>query len=323
MTELATTVPLASSEMPTWLRYWKLAKYRIDVHLGLFLAWSLLPWTRAFETRSLAIFALSFVSIGTGACAGIVLDDVNGFRDGSDAKNYTEEDGVGYRPRSKKPLVVGLLTVSQALRFAIVLASISGASMIGVWFVAGFEPWWILLPVLATGALSTQYSYGLKLSYRGLQDLVLLLTFLSTVVLPYGLVMGTISTAALVVGVLLGLWDVQVVQFSNIPDAESDRAVKRRTMAVVLSGDGHRRLIRATFLLIWLGSAAAVVTGLLPGIALLALVPAFATHLGALRAGLKDDPRLAYEGRIRGWTAMRWWTAGIVVANVFAQWAFA
>jgi 1,4-dihydroxy-2-naphthoate octaprenyltransferase len=314
MTEATATRAVAAGSVPRWWVYWKLAKYRIDVDLGVFIAWAMIPAVLYFEPRTLLLIALSFVFFATISCTAIVFDDVTGFRDGSDAKNYNTQDVTGYRPQVKKPLVAGLLTEPQAIRFGLALWLVSISLVVLTWFLAGSSPWWVLAGLLAMALFSTQYSYGMKLSYLGLQDFVLFFSFFGTTVLPFGLITGEVTPAVLILASVLGLWDVQVVQFSNIPDAKADGEAGRRTMAVLLSTRAHNALIVFTFLLIWAGTVWGVLAHGLSWLTLLALVPAAVIHLVTLRAGLDSDPHRAYRGRILGWVAMRAWTAGVVVA---------
>jgi 1,4-dihydroxy-2-naphthoate polyprenyltransferase len=313
MTDFAIDRP--ASSVPRWRAYWYLAKYRVDIHLGLAIAWSLVPARVAFQHDTLAIVALAFVFCATISSTAIVFDDINGFRDGSDAVNYPAHDPTGYRPRTKKPLVADLLTEREAIRVGYTLAIISVVSVVLAWLIAGRGGgWWLLPALIGASVCAAQYSFGLKFSYLGAQDIVLFTSFFCTVVLPFTLMMGSVSGPALLMGSLLGLWDVQVVQFSNIPDIEADRSVGRRTMAVLLSERGHTRLILATFALIWAGSLGGIVSGYLPPIALLTLIPALLMHLKQLRVGFR--PGGAMEGRIRGWLAMRAWAMGVVAANL-------
>jgi 1,4-dihydroxy-2-naphthoate octaprenyltransferase len=316
MSKVVTAQSALTANAPLWWRYWKLAKYRVDIHLGLAIAWSLAPMSMAFTPRTLLLVSLSFVFLATICCAAIVFDDVNGYRDGSDAKNYPSQNVTGYRPRVKKPLVAGLLTDTQAVRFGVLLVVTSFTFVVLAWFAAGREPWWLLPSLLAAAVFSAQYSYGLKLSYIGAQDLVLFLSFFGTVVLPHALITGETTAASLIAGAVLGLWDVQVVQFSNIPDAPADREVGRRTMAVLLSRRSHARLIGGTAVVIWGLSIAGVALRWLPAVAVVTWLPAIGLHVTTLRAGFHPQPERAYRGRILGWYTMRAWALGLAAANV-------
>lgn len=179
--------------------------------------------------------ALVLMLVGTLAIqwSASAADDVSGFLNGSDVRNYAGRPPV---TRVRKPLLTGALTVSEAVRFAVVTWV---AGMLAIALSAGFLEWRVPVPALVVAlgvpVLAVQYSCGVKLSYRplGLESTIFF-TGAYTVVAPYWFVAGKVSREALLVGALVGLWLLLVVSYGNASDRAGDAAVLRRTLAVIL-----------------------------------------------------------------------------------------
>ena len=106
--------------------------------------------TGLFDARSSALCLLFFSVIAFGMWATHAFDDITGYRDGSDVRNYAPE-----RRRSQvKPLVAGLLSVRQAQAFAYVTALLAATCVVVFCVVAGFQPWWIFVGGLAVVGLA-------------------------------------------------------------------------------------------------------------------------------------------------------------------------
>ncbi len=182
-----------------------------------------------------AMAALLFMLVGMLAIqwSTAAADDVCGFRDGSDARNYAGRPPVTV---VRKPLVTGALTLREALRFAVVTWIVG---MLAILSAAGALGWRVPSAALAvsfiTPMLAVQYSCGIKLSYRplGLESTILF-TGAYTVFMPYWFVAGTVSREACLVSALVGLWLLLVVSYGNASDRAGDSAVSRRTLAVLL-----------------------------------------------------------------------------------------
>lgn len=160
-------------------------------------------------------------------------DDVSGFRNGSDARNYAGRPLV---TRVRKPLLTGSLSVPEATGFAVV-AWLAGmlAFALAAHLLHGPVPLPALVVAFGVPALAVQYSWGIKLSYRplGLESTIFI-TGAFTVFMPYWFVAGTISRETLLVSALFGLWLLLVVSYGNASDRAGDAAVQRRTLAVLL-----------------------------------------------------------------------------------------
>ncbi len=267
---------------------------RYENWLGTLIWWSLLPGAIAFRGRTLALLAVTLLAYMAAVASGGTLDDVQGFRDGSDVLNYRRSDPTGLRPMTRKPLLLGWVTEAQALAYAGVMAVVTVVADGAAFLVSGRHLWWYLPLHLGLALLGTQYSYGLKLSYRGAQELVLLAGMIGTVVLPHALVTGGMHADALVLGVLFACWFVIVSSFSNVHDAEGDRHAERRTMAVLVSRTADGRFITAVFAGSVVAWVAAIALGWLSPWVALVLVPVAVIQLRALDG--RDRPRRAPAG---------------------------
>jgi 1,4-dihydroxy-2-naphthoate octaprenyltransferase len=194
----------------------------------------------------------------------------------------------------RKPLITGALTVSEAVRFAVV-AWIAG--MLAIALSAGALDWrvplWALVVALGVPVLAVQYSCGVKLSYRplGLESTIFF-TGAYTVVAPYWFVAGKVSREALLVGALVGLWLLLVVSYGNASDRAGDAAVSRRTLAVILptpwfSVVVHLLVAANAVLLVLLFTTTRLSPGLLvigaPAVALQLAQLYYGMHRGELR----------------------------------------
>ncbi|MFD9307008.1 UbiA family prenyltransferase [Streptomyces sp. NPDC060048] len=182
------------------------------------------------------LLALGCLLVGTLAFqwSSAAADDVSGFLNGSDARNYAG------RPRVtmvRKPLLTGALTLPEAVRFAVVAWT---CGMLAVPLAAGVldrrVPWPALVVALGVPVLAVQYSCGVKLSYRplGLESTIFF-TGAYTVLMPYWFAAGTVSRQTLLVSALFGLWLLLVVSYGNASDRSGDAAVSRKTLAVLLT----------------------------------------------------------------------------------------
>ncbi|MFH8934048.1 UbiA family prenyltransferase [Streptomyces griseosporeus] len=262
-----------ASRLRVYARLGKLDVY--DYYLGIFLALSaaLFPIGAftAGQARVLALFLLGEIAV---LMAMVALDDVTGFRDGSDLANYGPDNPL--RSKARKPLVAGTLTVPQALRFAWVCAAAGAGLWAGAAMLAPHRPLWALIAAGALFVVSLQYSYGLKISYHGFQEAFLVALGAVLVIVPYGLVTGGWSGFLMVQAVLFGFGPLMFGVYSNTNDVAGDRAVGRPTVAALVSERGNAVFIGALSAAEFLIGAVASVTGVAPWWFAVLMLPATA-----------------------------------------------
>jgi len=282
---MATTIAEAGvrRRLRAYVKLGKLSFY--DYYLSALLVWTMLPAGR-IEVRTLAVLVL--VSLGwLGVVAATVtFDDVTGYRDGSDERNYDPAQTL-VRSRERKPLLDGHLTISQALRFGWFALAWS-VVLLGITFAVAPHPsaWTLALAALVV-VMSVQYSYGLKLSYHGGQEIVMFLSTALTVLVPYGVLTGKATGLVLVESYLFGLWSLLVPLYSNINDEVGDRAAGRRNLMTICPPGLYRAIIGVLSATEVIAVAAGIVT--VRGSAgwfLLLLAPVIAIRIGQVRVGL-------------------------------------
>ncbi|MCX5612524.1 UbiA family prenyltransferase [Streptomyces sp. NBC_00047] len=232
----ATQTPVAASirPRPKIISYLRLAKARV-YHYAYGWALGLLLLRSDGFLSGGTLLAMAFMLVGTLAIqwSASAADDVSGFLNGSDARNYVGRPLV---TMVRKPLLTGALALPEAVRFA-VAAWIGG--MLAISLAAGVLDWRVPLPALVVAfgvpALAVQYSCGIKVSYRplGLESTIFF-TGVCTVLVPYWFAAGTVSRETLLMSALFGLWLLLVVSYGNASDRAGDAAVSRKTLAVVL-----------------------------------------------------------------------------------------
>ncbi|MFE9748099.1 UbiA family prenyltransferase [Saccharothrix saharensis] len=263
--------------------YVKLAKLDIvDYYLGVLVVWALLAPALRPDLDVLATLGVFLVGEVFVIVAMVALDDLTGYRDGSDAANYAPDAPA--RKLNRKPLVAGTLTEPQVLRFALVTAAVGAAVWLGALAVAPHRPLWTVTLVAVTYFFALQYSWGVKLSYRGFQEFFLAALGWALVLAPYGLATGDVDGVVVVQALIFGLGPLLFGVYSNTNDVEGDRRVGRPTVAALTTPRGNRLFVRAVsaceFLLIL---ALPLVGG--PWWFPLALLPTVLLRLKQLRVG--------------------------------------
>ncbi|WP_028647115.1 UbiA family prenyltransferase [Nocardiopsis sp. CNT312] len=264
--------------------YVRLAKLDIvDYYIGLPLVLVMLAPAVRWQPETLGMIALILLAEVVLVAAMVAFDDVTGYRDGSDAANYGSD--AARRRLARKPLVAGTLTEPQALRFA--WAATAGAVALWVLVVAlaPHRPLWAVAAAALTLLASVQYSWGLKISYRGFQELFLIGLGVSWIVVPYALLTGELSGFVLVEALLFGFGPMIFGLYSNTNDADGDRAAGRITVAAIVP----RRFNAAFIIALTVGESLLVVGSTLAGISPwwfpVVLVPVFAMRLAQLVIG--------------------------------------
>jgi len=294
--------------------FFELGKLRIvELWLGFFVSVSLLPPHFAHDGRALAILALILVvgvAVITATCS---LDDIVGVRDGVDQANHRG----GARWGVNKPILAGQLSARHAFRFVHVLAGVAVLAYAAVLALAWPLPGWLLVTMPAMMLLAVNYSYGLKLSYRGAGELVIFVGAAGTVLIPCALITGDASPILLVEAILVGLWHAQVVVFSNTQDAAGDRATGRLTIAARSSPDGNRRYITGVFALSAAVGVGGLIAGYLPASHVLALAPIWTLQAYQLWRGVVQ--RRWLQARLIGFRTIRVGIVALVLANLWLR----
>jgi len=299
------TPPLAVS----FMRLGKLTLF--EIWLGPVIALSAALGGGAPAARSVVLCGLFLLAIAFGMGATHALDDITGFRDGSDARNYAPE-----RRRSQvKPLVRADLTVAQARTFALATGALAMGCVLAFCLVADFRPWWIFLAGVAVVALGTQYSAGINFSYRlvGGGEALTGITLAASVLVPYAAATQDVTAAAVVQSLLFGLWLVQVLMCSNSRDAEDDRRVERRTIAACTRVRGNKMAVGLVFVAAWALPILAVVTGAMRWHVLVALLPCTGVQVYVLWSGFHNVWR---HRKNLGFQAVRLGVVGLVISHV-------
>ncbi|WP_026426055.1 UbiA family prenyltransferase [Actinokineospora inagensis] len=305
------TMPLSPIGVSRIGAYARLAKLDVwDYYLALPLAWSLAGFTPgAFAV--LLVFGLGTVCLVAGSVA---FDDVTGYRDGSDAANYGQD--APSRGLARKPLLTGELTEADAIRFGWLAVGTGGALWLLAAAVAPSAPLWTLgLAALCFGS-AAQYSWGLKISYRGWQEVFLAGFGAGLVLVGQGLCTGHATGFGVVQAVLFGLGPLMFGVYSNTQDADADAAVGRPTVAALVSARANLVFIAALTVAELL--LVITVTGLGPApwwFALL-MLPAMGVRVHQLRLGVGLGDLLA--ARRLGLYAHRLTAATLVAVNLIS-----
>lgn len=264
--------------------YARLAKLDIyDYYLGLPLVWSLLPPAGRWQPYALGLLVAVLVAEAAVVAAMVGFDDITGYRDGSDAANYSSD--AARRRLVRKPLVAGTLTEPQALRFAWAATAVSAVLWAAVVASAPHRPVWAIVVAAACVAAAVQYSWGLKISYRGFQELFLAGLGVGWVLVPYGLLTGQAGGFVAVQAVLFGLGPMIFGLYSNTHDVRGDREAGRRTVAAMTSPPVNAAFVTGVTAVESLVVVWAVVAGVAPGWFLGVLVPLVALRAAQLVIG--------------------------------------
>lgn len=220
--------------------------------------------------------------------SGGAADDLGGFRDGSDARNYA---GRPLRTLAKKPLLVGQLSQSEALMFGVVcwLASLA-AGLAAAAVMEQPVPWAASLVLIATQTAAVQYSIGLKLSYQPLGLELTIFAVLGCLTLtPYWLIAGELNQEIILVSALFGLWFLMVVCYGNASDRQGDAEVSRRTLAVMLPPAWYKVVL----CLLFVGSVTLIVSMFtrtrIHGVMMATMIPVIVTHGLQLYYGVRRE----------------------------------
>jgi 1,4-dihydroxy-2-naphthoate octaprenyltransferase len=232
--------------------------------------------------------------------------------DRSDERNYDPRQGA-LRDRRRKPLLVGHLSVTQAVRFGYASTASAIFFLACALAAAPRRPAAAVALMVLVLVASIQYSYGLKLSYRGAQEFILLMSPALTVLIPALLLRDDVGSVVVVEAFLFGVWSLLISVYSNVNDIAGDRAAGRRNMATIASPGAYRVFVAALTLVeatvVLAAAATAAVSWWVP----LFLAPELVVRGRQLHVGLGGG---ALAARRLGITALRLGVAGLVIANL-------
>ncbi|WP_042421432.1 UbiA family prenyltransferase [Streptacidiphilus anmyonensis] len=256
-----------------WRAYARLAKLDIvDYYLSVpLVAAMLVAFGGASAGRTALVSGLFLLGEVTMVAASVAFDDVTGLRDGSDAANYGPDAAA--RRLVRKPLLCGVLTERQAIRFGWTSVALCAVLWSAAVVAAPARPLWAVLGTAACAVFGFQYSWGLKLGYRGLQELFLAAVGWGFVLPQFGLLNGGAPGFVVVQALLFGLGPALFGVYSNINDRAADRAVGRLTVAAVVSARGNAVFIGAVSVLEALLILVPAAVGIGPGWFPLAMAP--------------------------------------------------
>ncbi|HEX3786188.1 MAG TPA: UbiA family prenyltransferase [Pseudonocardiaceae bacterium] len=276
----------------------QLAKLRVYYHAYEWLIAALLLNMQGIRPpgaiASLILFLVAMFAVQAAACA---VDDIIGFRDGSDVENYRQNDLLP-QPRKllPKPLLTGALTERESMVFAAVAAVTATIAAVGSLLVVD-APAASPLGYVIVLACAVQYSWGLKLSYRpGGLEFVIIVVNAATILLPYWWIAHRVTLGAAIMSAVVCGWTLLVISYGNAADRDGDEASGRRTIAV-LAGP---RTYQAYLVLVYLVSVTLNVLpfalGLLRPIGILFVLPLLAMQTVQLYWGvIRGDARRAMK----------------------------
>ncbi|MEO3842444.1 UbiA family prenyltransferase [Streptomyces sp. B22F1] len=236
---------------------------------------------RPGTTLAMLLFLVGTMGVVTCTCS---LDDLVGFRNGSDARNYNS--GETKRNFSMKPLLSGRVTEREAVGFVSAAATVAILAGLGAFWALDWQAPLESYVLYGVMLCCIQYSGGMRLSYYpGGGEAALFLGTMSGLLAPFTAAQHEWSADAVLVAALLGLWLVMVSSYSNVNDVEGDRSVNRRTLAATAPKQVYKSAMVAFFVLSAGSTCLLAATERWPWWTLLTLLPALGLHLRQLREG--------------------------------------
>ncbi|MFD6098245.1 UbiA family prenyltransferase [Nocardiopsis flavescens] len=264
--------------------YARLAKLDIvDYYIGLPLVFAMTLPLLGPGPDTLGFLLLVLLAEVAVVAAMVSFDDVTGYRDGSDAANYGSD--AARRRLARKPLVAGTLTEPQALRFGRAATVASVLLWTAVVALAPHRPLWAVVGAALCLVASVQYSWGLKISYRGFQEVFLVGLGVGWVLVPYGLLVGHVDGFVVVQAIVFGGGPMIFGLYSNTNDADGDRSAGRITVAARVSPRTNAAFIIGITLLETLLVTGSHLLGIAPWWFPAALLPVIALRAVQLYTG--------------------------------------
>lgn len=230
-----------------------------------------------------AYAAIFLVEVGKNA-----VNDLVDFRSGAD--QALRDDERSPFSGGKRVLVDKLLTERELGTIGWTCFALAAA--IGAWVTLSRAPELLILGAVA-GVVAIAYSLPpLKLSYRGLGELFVGLTYGPGIVLGTTLLLGgSLTREAVVVSATLGTLIALVLMANEIPDERVDRLARKNTLIVRLGRDRAIGLIELLFVIAFaIPAFAGAGGGPLRLLVLLAGVPSAAAATSALASVTEGPP---------------------------------
>ena len=232
-----------------WQGFWRLADPKISLasFASMFLGACAAAAAGPVDYGWLAITVLGIFAIEVAKNASGEIFD---FNSGDDQAVRTEDRS----PFSggKRVLVDGVLTKNQTAGIAIVCYMLG--TLAGLAIVVLREPSVLWLGVLGVALAFFYHSPPIKLSYRGLGELAVAISYGPLICLGTYLVQrGEISQGVIFVSVLLGLLIAPFLLINEFPDYHADQAAGKRTLVVRLGRKNASRLFSVVVALPFLG----------------------------------------------------------------------
>jgi len=232
----------------------------------------------------LVVIALFFANIGTN-----FTNDYYDYRSGVDAIDKGRQFKKGSEVLLKTGLTPKIVLLSA-------LASLTITIGIGLYLVIAVD-WRIVIFGIVGVFLAFFYTAPpFKLGYRGFSELTCWIgNGLLPVVGTYFVLSGKIGATAILLSIPIGLLVTAIIYIGNVPDAEADARVGKRTTSVRLGRKAVTVLGPAFYIIIYLSIVLGTILGMLPVWTLLALLTIpFALNLLRLTSKYYDDiPRYA------------------------------
>lgn len=296
----------------------RLGKFKVYQHaFGPILA---VTCVGTYSLRSLCTALLSVLAFQFMISCGCALDDLTGFRNGSDARNYLSGTEAEFsRKVVSKPLLSGSINERQVVVWAIFSMGVGillGAA--SVVMAGGSAAGWAFLLMIVCALLVPHYSWGLRASYRPAGgELLLVATHALSLIWPLVAIGGTLSRLAVVEALLYGVSFLMVSMYSNENDKSGDRSVGRRTVAAAFGTTGTG-IALATLVVVEiclaLAGGIAARTGGFDFVVPLLLLPGIGLHIYQAWAGIVGGRWMF--ARSLGLKSMNVLFVGLIGANI-------
>jgi 1,4-dihydroxy-2-naphthoate octaprenyltransferase len=223
----------------------------------------------------LILVGMMFANIGTN-----FTNDYFDYKSGVDKLDEGRVYKKGSEVLYENPLADSGLVDGYALYFfsppAILISALGSLAItvaIGLYLVLRVD--WRILPVGLVGILMGYFYTAppVKFGYRGWGDLI---CFMGSGPFPvigtFFLFTGEVTWTAVLAGTIAGLWVDAILYIGNVPDAEADRAVGKRTLSTILGRKAVRTLAPLYYGAAFGLVAVSVILGLFPPWALICML---------------------------------------------------